>query len=109
VSRPDRVLRIHATPNTGHITACHPWLESELAVVRPRVVVCLGATAGRSVLSRPVRVGAERGTVLPEQAGGSSVLITAHPSSVLRLRGRSGWEGAFAELVADLTVAAGFV
>jgi uracil-DNA glycosylase len=98
--------RIHATPEVGHIVACHPWLEAELAVVAPDVVVCLGATAGRSVLGRPVRIGAERGTVLHDTAlnvGG--VLITAHPSAVLRLRGRDGWDEAFDRLVHDLTVA----
>ncbi|GAB3045445.1 UdgX family uracil-DNA binding protein [Parafrigoribacterium mesophilum] len=103
--------RIHATPEVGHIAACHPWLEAELAAVAPDVIVCLGATAGRSVLGRPVRIGAERGTVLHETAlnqiapniGG--VLVTAHPSAVLRLRGRDGWDEAFDQLVHDLAVA----
>ena len=97
--------RIHATPEVGHITACHPWLQSEMAIVRPDVVVCLGATAGRSVLGRAVRVGAERGTVLGERVDGSRVLITAHPSAVLRLRGKDGFDEAFDRLVADLASA----
>jgi uracil-DNA glycosylase len=95
--------RIHATPEVGHITACHPWLDAELAAVAPDVVVCLGATAGRSVLGRPVRIGAERGTVLHADVG--EVVITAHPSAVLRLRGRDGWDEAFDALVRDLEVA----
>ena len=95
--------RIHATPEVAHITACHPWLDAELAAVAPDVVVCLGATAGRSVLGRPVRIGAERGTVL--HAGVGDVVITAHPSAVLRLRGRDGWDEAFDSLVRDLEVA----
>jgi uracil-DNA glycosylase len=95
--------RIHATPEVGHITACHPWLDAELAAVAPDVVVCLGATAGRSVLGRPVRIGAERGTVLHADIG--EVVITAHPSAVLRLRGRDGWDEAFDALVRDLEVA----
>ncbi len=56
--------RIHEKPAVRHIAACHPWLETELSVVRPHVVVCLGATAGRSVLGRTVRIGAERGKLI---------------------------------------------
>jgi uracil-DNA glycosylase len=97
--------RIHATPEVGHITACHPWLQSEMAIVHPEVVVCLGATAGRSVLGRPVRIGAERGAVLADRVGDSLVLITAHPSAVLRLRGKDGFDAAFDQLVADLASA----
>jgi uracil-DNA glycosylase len=97
--------RLHAKPDVGHITACHPWLQSEMALVQPDVVVCLGATAGRSVLERAVRVGAERGAVLDERVGDSRVLITAHPSAVLRLRGRDGFDEAFDQLVADLATA----
>jgi uracil-DNA glycosylase len=97
--------RIHATPEVGHITACHPWLQSEMAIVHPEVVVCLGATAGRSVLGRPVRIGSERGAVLADRVGDSLVLITAHPSAVLRLRGKDGFDEAFDQLVADLASA----
>ncbi len=57
--------RIHKTPDVGNITACLAWLEAELQAVRPAVVVCLGATAGRAVLGRPVRIGAERGALMP--------------------------------------------
>jgi DNA polymerase len=96
--------RIHEKPAAAHIEACHPWLQAELTVVKPDLVVCLGATAGRSVLGRPVRIAAERGTLFEQD--GRRVMITAHPSSVLRLRGRDGWEEAFDALVADLVVAA---
>ncbi|KQV75930.1 uracil-DNA glycosylase [Aeromicrobium sp. Root344] len=99
--------RIHEKPAAGHVTACHPWLEAELSVVRPHVVVCLGATAGRSVLGRAVRIGAERGTVLePATPGGPQVVVTTHPSALLRLRDRSEWGEAFDGLVGDLRVAA---
>jgi DNA polymerase len=84
--------------------ACRPWLEEELALVDPAVVVCLGASAGRSVLGRPTRIGAERGVVQSE--GGRSVVVTTHPSAVLRLRGKQEYGGAFDALVADLEVAA---
>ena len=99
--------RIHEKPAIGHITACHPWLEAELSVVRPHVVVCLGATAGRSVLGRPVRIGAERGKLIdPVEPDGAQVVITTHPSALLRLRDRSEWGEAFDGFVADLKVAA---
>ena len=99
--------RIHEKPAIGHITACHPWLEAELSVVRPHVVVCLGATAGRSVLGRTVRIGAERGKLIdPAQPDGPQVLITTHPSALLRLRDRSEWGEAFDGFVGDLRVAA---
>lgn len=99
--------RIHKTPDVGHITACRPWLEAELHAVRPAVVVCLGATAGRAVLGRPVRVGAERGKLLPGPAeiAPSGVLLTTHPSALLRLRNAEDREPAFAQLVADLGIA----
>ena len=102
--------RIHKAPGTAHIAACNPWLEAEAAVVRPEVVVCLGATAGRAVLGRDVRITAERGRVIDNAAdastGPSPVVITSHPSAVLRLRGKDGYAEAFDALVADLRAAA---
>ncbi|MFP3464686.1 UdgX family uracil-DNA binding protein [Leifsonia sp. SIMBA_070] len=97
--------RIHEKPAVGNIVACHPWLEAELAAVRPRVVVCLGATAGRSVLGRPVRIGQERGHV-QEGSDGRGVLITTHPSALLRLRDDPGWDAAYDAFVSDLSAAA---
>ncbi|WP_309070696.1 UdgX family uracil-DNA binding protein [Arthrobacter sp.] len=99
--------RIHKTPDVGHITACMPWLEAELKTVRPAVVVCLGATAGRAVLGRTVRVGAERGTLLPgpEKLAPAQVLLTTHPSALLRLRSSKDRAPAFAQLVDDLVTA----
>lgn len=97
--------RIHRKPDLRHLLACHPWLEAELAVVQPEVVVCLGATAGRAVLGRPVRIGAERGRALDELPG-RRVVITTHPSAVLRLRGKDGQAAAFGGLVGDLRAAA---
>ena len=96
--------RIHDTPSTGQIVACHPWLEAELAAVRPRVVVCLGATAVRSVFGRPLPVQAQRGRV--QEHDGRSVVVTVHPSALLRSRGRPEWDAVFDAFVADLAVAA---
>lgn len=100
--------RLHKTPAVAHVRACAPWLAAELAVVRPAVVVCLGATAARAVLGRAVRVGEVRGRVLGASEGpdGARVVVTAHPSAVLRVRGRPGWDDALGELVADLRTAA---
>jgi uracil-DNA glycosylase len=92
--------RIHERPDLRHMVACAPWLDNELALVDPDVVVCLGATAGRAVLGRPVKIGAERGSLL--ELGDRRALITTHPSAVLRLRGKEGWQAAYDELVADL-------
>jgi uracil-DNA glycosylase family protein len=98
--------RIHDKPGVVHIEACHPWLEAELDVVEPAVVVCLGATAARAILGRSVRIGAERGRmqVAPGLAS-SGVLVTTHPSAVLRLRGKPEWDEAFDGFVADLIIA----
>lgn len=107
--------RIHQKPGTAHVIACRPWLTRELDLVSPRVVVALGATAGRSILGRPVKVGTERGIAIPA-AGLSAgireppvaVVLTTHPSAVLRLRGKSEYDQAFDNLVKDLTVALGY-
>lgn len=108
--------RLHKTPDVAHVRACLPWLEAEVAAVGPRVVVALGATAARAVLGRPVRVTAERGRVLDPDDGPAEetrtgdaaplVVVTTHPSALLRLRDRSGWDEAFDALVSDLRVAA---
>jgi DNA polymerase len=101
--------RLHKSPDVAHVRACLPWLEAEVAAVRPRVVVALGATAARAVLGRAVRIGAERGHVLEGPDGGPAVVVTTHPSALLRLRDRGGWDEAFDALVADLRAAAAAV
>lgn len=100
--------RIHDKPEVGNIVACHPWLEAELELVRPQVVVCLGATAVRAVLGRPIPITRSRGRRFdgPESAPDASVFVTTHPSAVLRLRGKDGFDEAFDHLVADLETAA---
>jgi uracil-DNA glycosylase family protein len=98
--------RIHAKPSVAQVEACRPWLAAELRVVRPDVIVCLGATAARAVLGRPVGVGAVRGRVLEDAVDGVRVVVTTYPSAILRLREPADREAAAALLVADLTVAA---
>jgi DNA polymerase len=98
--------RIHKKPAVSHIEACHPWLETEVDLVRPKVVVCLGATAGRSILGRPVRIGAERGQVIEDALARSPVVVTIHPSALLRLRDHGEYDSELKRLAADLRLAA---
>jgi DNA polymerase len=74
--------RIHAKPNAREIRACRPWLDAEIAVVKPDVIVCLGATAAQSLLGSSFRVSQRRGEVVPSPLG--RVIATVHPSSILR-------------------------
>ena len=103
--------RIHATPQVSHIKACRPWLEAELSDVDPRLVVCLGATAAKSLLGPTFRLTQQRGQVLelPTPAGVRSVLATIHPSAVLRTQQGAERDEAFGGLVADLRTAAAAV
>ena len=75
--------RIHQKPNWSEIAACRPWLDAELEVVEPRVLVCLGATAAQALLGRDFRVSRQRGEPVPS-ALAEHVLATVHPSSILR-------------------------
>ncbi|MGX9346458.1 UdgX family uracil-DNA binding protein [Microbacterium sp. KNMS] len=99
--------RIHEKPAVGHLTACRPWLEAEIALVRPSAIVALGATAARSVLGAPVKIGEARGTVLESaDASATPTIVTAHPSSLLRIREATDRQTAFDRLVDDLRTAA---
>jgi DNA polymerase len=77
--------RIHAKPTWSEQMACRPWLEAELEVVQPRVVVCLGATAGQALLGKQFRVTKERGRWLESDLA-EYVTATIHPSAILRQR-----------------------
>jgi DNA polymerase len=81
--RPAGKRRIHQKPNTEEVKACWPWLEAEVASVKPEVVVCLGAVAAQGVLGRDFKVTQRRGEVL-ESSHGWRVTATVHPSSILR-------------------------
>ena len=86
VPDPQGKRRIHKTPNGSEIRACHPWLDAELAVVKPRVLIALGATAAKALFGNAFRVTAQRGRAIttPFAAAG---FATVHPSSVLRTPG----------------------
>jgi DNA polymerase len=75
--------RIHDKPNAAEIAACRPWLDAELAVVKPKVLVCLGATAAQSLLGRQFRVTLQRGKFVPSPLA-KFVMATIHPSAILR-------------------------
>jgi DNA polymerase len=75
--------RIHQKPNWSEIAACRPWLDSELAALEPRVLVCLGATAAQALLGRQFRVTQQRGRPVESELA-EHVLATVHPSSILR-------------------------
>jgi len=75
--------RIHKKPNAREITACRPWLEAEIALVRPKVVVCLGATAAQALLGAQFKVTKRRGQFI-ESSLAPYIMATVHPSSILR-------------------------
>lgn len=97
--------RIHKKPNMAEITACKPWLEAELAVVRPKAVVCLGSTAAQALLGKDFKVTKQRGEPV-ESPLAPLVTATVHPSSILRAPGPENRAVEFDRFVADLTVVA---
>ena len=98
--------RIHAKPTWSEQMACRPWLEAELAAVRPRVLVCLGATAAQSLLGKQFRVTKERGRWLASDLA-EHVTATIHPSAILRQRDTESRHRELGALVADLELVAG--
>ncbi|MGY1621165.1 UdgX family uracil-DNA binding protein [Geodermatophilus sp. SYSU D00965] len=116
--------RIHQTPGPEHLRACRPWLEAEFEVLKPEVVVCLGATAAKALISPSFRITKDRGQLIPWTAPGVAaaegepadddedaphqtwMLATTHPSAILRTPDESR-DAAYDALVADLRVVAG--
>jgi DNA polymerase len=97
--------RIHQKPNLGEIAACRPWLLAEIALVRPRVIVCLGATAAQSLLGPKFRVTKQRGQEIASPFG-VPVVATVHPSSLLRMPDRTARQRERARFADDLRAAA---
>ncbi len=75
--------RIHKKPNAAEITACRPWLQSEIGVIKPRAIICLGATAAQAIISPKFKVSTQRGLFVPSELA-EYVTATVHPSSILR-------------------------
>jgi uracil-DNA glycosylase family protein len=97
--------RIHAKPNWAEIAACRPWLDAELEALKPKVLVCLGATAAQALLGRQFRVTKQRGVPVESDLA-PNVIATVHPSSILRQETEEDRKAAMADLVADLKVVA---
>jgi uracil-DNA glycosylase len=126
--KPTPKRRIHQTPGPEHLRACRPWLEAEFEVLTPEVVVCLGATAAKALISPSFRITKDRGQLIPWTPPGLArarqgddhtdqdddedapsqtwMLATTHPSAVLRVPD-DGRAAAYDALVADLRVVAG--
>jgi len=103
--RPRGKRRIHQKPNLEEISACRPWLDGELAAVKPRVLVCLGAVAAQALLGRQFRVSRERGEFVDSSLA-ERVIATVHPSSILR-QDPEDRAGAMEAFVDDLRKVAG--
>lgn len=93
--------RIHKKPSAREIAACRPWLEAEIAAIQPGLLVCLGATAIRSIFAAPLKISEHRGRVTDSPLG--PALITVHPSSLLRMPDRTEFEQIFAQFCEDLS------
>lgn len=92
--------RLHKTPNAAEIGSCLPWLEAEIEVVEPEVVVCLGATASRTLLGSDFRVTRQRGTWL-DSPWAPNVTATVHPSAILRISDSDERDRAFDRYLED--------
>jgi uracil-DNA glycosylase family protein len=100
--------RIHQSPERWQISACLPWLNAELEIVRPEALVCLGATAAQALLGPAVRIGRDRGQPMDSELA-PHVTITAHPSSILRARETAERAEAMAHFIDDLKGVAGWL
>jgi DNA polymerase len=97
--------RRHAKPGAREVHACRPWLEREIALVKPAVIVCMGITAGVAMLGRQFRLGAARGRVIRDEHWIARIVATAHPSAILRMPTHEEREREFKAFVADLRLA----
>src|SRR6187399_1788892 len=102
---PGSKRRLHERPNREEVGACLPWVESELALARPEVLVPLGATAAQALLGDDVRVTRDHGKPIESDLA-PLVLVTIHPSAVLRARGQAARAASMAGLIGDLRLAA---
>jgi uracil-DNA glycosylase len=98
--------RLHAKPSAREVKACRPWLESEIAVVKPRIIVCMGATAAQALLGPSFRLTRHRGEFI-ESEWALFLLATIHPSAVLRMPDSASRRAALEEFTRDIVLAAG--
>jgi uracil-DNA glycosylase len=97
--------RLHKRPNRYEVEVCRVWLNQEISLVRPQLILALGVTAAVALAGRPVVLSRERGKVI-ELADGQRGMVTTHPSSILRMPDQKARHAAFAALVKDLKAAA---
>ena len=95
--------RLHKTPAQREIDACHQWLEGEIGAVKPHVIVCLGSTAAKAVISKDFKVSVQRGAFV-ESPHAPFVFATLHPSALLRVREEEERELAFRQFVRELSL-----
>jgi DNA polymerase len=93
--------RIHKKPNAAEITACRPWLDAEIAVIRPAAIVCLGSTAAQAIIGPKFRASTQRATFVKSTLA-PLVTATVHPSSILRAPGDDARRAEMARFIADL-------
>jgi uracil-DNA glycosylase family protein len=93
--------RLHQKPAIRQVMACKPWLDAEIKVIHPKVVVCLGATAAQAMAGRIVKITQERGKFL-ESDSGVTIFITIHPSSIYRLQEKDEQEKEYHRFVAEM-------
>lgn len=103
---PSGKRRLHEKPHRAEIRACRPWLERQIALIKPRVVLALGLTAAESVLERSVRLTSERGKKIQDSPVAEYVLISWHPSAILRSPDREAADQKRQEPIKDLKLAA---
>jgi DNA polymerase len=97
--------RIHMRPNAAEVSACRPWLDTEIALVKPRILVCLGAVAAQALLGRGFKVSTDRGRFVDSTLA-PRVTATVHPSSILRAPDEASRREAMELFVADLRIVA---
>ena len=103
---PRGTRRIHSKPSAREMAACKPWLSAELQVVKPQMVICLGATAAQDLFGPKFRITKERGKIIEDTAIAPMVMATVHPSSILRAPDHEARERARKDFTEDLAKAA---
>ena len=103
--RPSGKRRLHERPNAAEVRACRPWLDLELEIVRPDLLVALGATAAQAIIGREFRITEQRGQIVRVDGLDPAVMATFHPSAILRARTPEDRDRMQAALAADLVTA----
>ncbi|RYD72652.1 MAG: uracil-DNA glycosylase-associated domain / uracil-DNA glycosylase family 6 [Verrucomicrobiaceae bacterium] len=97
--------RLHQTPNSRDVAACRPWMEAELSILKPSILVCLGSTAAKAIFGPAIRVTKDRGH-WNETPWAPKTLITVHPSALLRVPGEEARRAQYELFLADLRIVA---